>query len=1146
VGEHFLPELQLRWLGTPEVRLDGDLVQTDRRKALALLAYLTTEPGLHRRDSLATFFWGDFDQSSALAYLRRTLWEINRMVGPGWVLAERDALHTPENAGLWVDVKEFDLRFQKWKTNAGQPVSTWLSELEKIVECYRGDFLSGFSLRDSPEFDSWQTNQAEVFRVRFAEVLQTITQTCIEQAELEEGLKIGLHWVGFEPMNEYAHRALMTIYARLGQRATALRQYERCIEILKTELGISPEPQTVHLFEQIRAGEMTSQKQTSAIPESLPKVVTTISLPATATQFVGREEELLEVTNLLQSEDCRLLTLTGPGGTGKTRLAIQAATQIAPYYPDGVYFVPLAPLENEDSIVLAMANAVGFSFRTLSNDTRPPEDARGQLIEYLQDRNLLMVTDNWEHLVHGSGILGELLAKAPNLTVLATSRERLNLSEEWLVEVHGLSFPSDGDHFDFDQYSAYRLFFQTARRRKTGFDPDEGERAAIARICQTVQGIPLAIELAASWVLMLSCQEIDIEISRNLDFLASNQRDLVGRHRSLRAVFDHSWNLLNTIERDVFMQLTVFQGGFTREAAMAVANANLTTLAALVDKSLLNRTLSGRYDLHEMLKQYAFQQLNDNHELAINVRQRHFDYYRQWLFAFTPNLTGAGQKEAVTAIRFEFDNVRRAWEWGIKQQKWEELIPLAQTLFTYLLVGGRINTDFELFNTAEKQIRISTEQSNAPTLRLLFAFLLAFSFTHYMNRDEYEHGLALGKQALDLFLSLPESLDRAWGLLVLDFGFLFLDSKKSLPLLQESLALFEQYEVKFAQALCLNVWARLISYSNEDGGARAEQLLEQALGILKETGDRWASALILSSLARMINFRGDYQRSRGLLLQAMDTYEELGDQWRGAEVRFILGQNATWVGHYDEAREWFRANLDFIHRMSYPLYYATNLDSIGYIEFLDGNYDLAEQYYQKSLTIYQHAEDVRGIAITLNNLGDVARMRQDWVKSRDYFRQAYSLIEAEKDNFELDSWIRSIIIKSQGRIALIDGDLQMAESYFKTALQMVVQIGRIPDELEIFVGLAKIEAAHKRVEDALEILAFVSQHSATAINIVTEANQVFGALSAGLPEEIIANIAHRAQQLTIESIIERWIPIHKQPEPASKTGWTSRYNDDYM
>ena len=295
-----------------------------------------------------------------------------------------------------------------------------------------------------------------------------------------------------------------------------------------------------------------------------------VNLPTPATALVGRAAELAELERLLSDPDCRLLTVSGPGGIGKTRLAIEATARQAAGFADGAAFVALAPVAAPDLIAPAIADALGFSFYGQANPS-------GQLIDFLQEKSLLLLLDNFEHLVDGADFLVELLQRAPQVKLIVTSRERLNLQGEWVIELQGLPLPRNADGWKngeqlvgFDDSAAVALFLQTARRSYAGFTLAPADRAAVARICRLVEGMPLGIELAAAWVRVLPLGEIADEIARTLDFLAASARDLPARHRSLRAVFEHSWNLLTDDERIVMRRLSVFRGGFSRAAAAAV------------------------------------------------------------------------------------------------------------------------------------------------------------------------------------------------------------------------------------------------------------------------------------------------------------------------------------------------------------------------------------------------------------------------------------------------------------------------------------------------------------------------------------------------------------------------------------------------
>ncbi len=346
-----MPDLYLAFLGSPLVLRDGKPIQTDRRKAVALLAYLAVTGKAHRRDELAALFWPDYEPERAYAYLRRALWEANQMVGSNRIVSDRDRIQFERQAEVDVDVHTFERLLDEAKDAKTSAIEL----LEKAVGLYRGDFLAGFNLRDSLEFDQWQENQAEHYRRRLSEALERLARLWLEQSQFERALSPAQRLVNLNSLNETAQRLLMEIYARAGQRSHAVHQYEVCVQTLQAELGVRPEPQTTALYEQIRAGTLlpagpaspvvagqAGQAPAGRAGQAQERPPAPGYLPLPASPFIGRRSELAEITYLLAKPDCRLVTVYGPGGMGKTRLALQAARAQAGQFSDGAFFVSLA------------------------------------------------------------------------------------------------------------------------------------------------------------------------------------------------------------------------------------------------------------------------------------------------------------------------------------------------------------------------------------------------------------------------------------------------------------------------------------------------------------------------------------------------------------------------------------------------------------------------------------------------------------------------------------------------------------------------------------------------------------------------------------------------------------------------------------
>ena len=505
-------------------------------------------------------------------------------------------------------------------------------------------------------------------------------------------------------------------------------------------------------------------------------------LPRAATALIGRDEELAEIMGLLSTLHCRLLTLLGPGGIGKTRLAVEVASRMTFHFADGVYFVPLQALLAVEDIVPAVIDALPLQL----TDNTDPELL---LLKYLNDRHLLLVLDNFEHLLDGVELISRILNGTDQVQLLITSRERLNLQTEQTWPLRGLDVPEEiPDPAVLS--SAVRLFDERARRVQPDFLL-EAHWAAVASICQLVDGIPLALELAASWVRALPCETIASEIKRSVDILTSSQRDLPERHQSMRAVFDHSWKLLSEDEHAVFCKLTVFHGGFTVEAAQEVAGASLRTLASLIDKSLLQLDDSGRYAMHELLRQYGDEQL-EAAGAGQSTRDAHRRYYAEFVCQRVDDLKGRRQIEAIAEINADFENVRAAWRWAADRQSAEMIEQMIEGLWVYCDIRHREQDRLALFRYAERTFAAGQGEGS----QRLWGRLLARAAGE-VSQTQIEIALEIARQFNDpaeIAFCLAQS------------GFIAYRSReydKAIPLLEQSESLYRQLDDHYNTALVL-------------------------------------------------------------------------------------------------------------------------------------------------------------------------------------------------------------------------------------------------------------------------------------------------------------------------------------------------------
>ncbi len=1061
-----MARLEIHLLGKIKLLLDGKPVETDRRKALALLVYLACSSKPQRREHLADLFWPEFDREHAYAYLRRTLWEINQMLGEGWLDASREQVALKQPDEIWMDSRVFE-------RNLTQPAAS-LPMLEEAVALYEGEFMPGFSLRDSPGFEQWQLEQNQNLHRLYIQTLGLLSQAYAKNNQFDRAIKTTHHWLAVDALDEDAYRNLMRWYASSGQRSQALKTYQDCIRVLEQELGAAPEAATTRLYEQILKGQFSSELLSVAAPPPPspipPSAVPHLRshLPLQPTRFVGRAMELLEIRRLLTDPTCRLLTLLGPGGMGKTRLSIEAANQLLSQFAHGVHFIALASLSSPDLIISELACVLELAFS--EEGMGGSNDHITQLLDYLRPRQLLLVMDNFEHLLQGADLIGHICSAAPGVKVLATSRERLNLPEEWIFEIEGMSYPVDERLRDLETYSSVQLFISAARRSQPHFQIQLQDQVPVARICRLLQGMPLGIELAASWVRMLSPLQIAAEIEHNLDFLTSAQRGTPARHRNLRAIFQHSWSLLTDQERLVYCKLAVFRGGFTHQAAGKVAGADLQMLNSLVDKSLVRHFSDGRFNLHEVLHHYAAERLDETPGLRSAVEKAHSEMYIALLSAQQPRLSGRQVKAAHAVLDAEFDNLRQAWLSAVRVMPSIQLIDPFFSLVNYIETRGRQMEGMELLNTILPPLREKTQAHPGDAdLMLLLATTLIMLGEYELIAEHDWIAQPLYREGFSLLKDLPPSKGKSYALILSRFGASPFSGMSISP---------DQIERNVQEALqtmreANDLWGLALIYishpDTEQTDSEAYQVLHSetlaALEIFTRLGSEWGQASCYTRLSHFINWRGNLQVARDYALKAAAIYRELGDSYRLISVQLHLGQIETALGHYEQAKAYYDDNIKVVTQLGRRYFIAVHQDSIGYIELLQGNLDNAEELYKSSLELYRALEHEHGIGMSLANLGHVALRRGELRLAEQLLRQGLDYQLAVKE-----PWGITVCLKKIGLVAIQEGKLEKAAHCWRQGLGLSLQFILVPEALEMLVYLAKLDELQGQRCRALQTL----------------------------------------------------------------------------
>ena len=898
-----MAHLEISLLGTVQVRRDERPV-SDRAyaKVLALLAYVAVESDRpHQRAFLATLLWPEQPDEHARHSLRQALSTLRRMIGdppesPPILTISRDAITFNRDCDCQLDVEEFRQLLDACDRHPHVRLdrcAPCVQRLQRAVALYRGDFLQGFSVGDSVEFEDWVQVWRERLRHQALDAHATIATWHTERGALDDASESVRRVLELDPWQEAAHRRLIQLLMHNGKRAEALAQYNRCRQILEDELGVEPEPETVALYEQLR--DPDAYVAGAAVGPSRPAQDSRLPVPATT--LVGRDRELEEIADLLAHRDCRLLTLIGPGGGGKTRLAIQVATDQERQLPGSACFVSLASVSDAGGIVPAIAAELGV---TLLGDGEPER----QLLDWLRDRSLFLVLDNAEHLVNDLRLVASMLAASPGLTVLATSRERLSLHGEWVFEVGGLSVPHGDATDSFEGYGSVELLRERLRQVRTRSPLRHEERPLVVRICQLVEGMPLALELAAAWAHSLTLAQIVSEIEKNLDFLSTSIRDVPDRHRSIRAVFNQTWSMLTAEEQEVYRRLTVFRDGFFLDAAEAVAGTSSLELAALVSKSLLTQQPSGRYRLHEMLRQFGDERLRQDPDAYVDLRQRHCEYHLGLLAGYEDALTGRDQQAALEAIEGDIDNIRAAWRWGVDHHCIGLVSAAFHALWLFYVIRGWMREAAAAFDS----VLAALDQGDASrpgddrewTLARAKALTRSGGFQSRLGR--YNTGIELLEQGVALLRRLDEQREVGLALNMLAaIHHMKGELVTSRALLEESLAHFQKVNDAWGIAFSLNDLG-LVAYLLEEN-LDAERFCEESRAMFREIGDRRGHAFAAFNLGMIAAQRGDFERAKGLYNESLSLREYSHDRWGIAASMVQLGTVLREIGASRQAND---------------------------------------------------------------------------------------------------------------------------------------------------------------------------------------------------------------------------------------------------
>jgi len=973
-----LPELVFSFLGRLQIEHTqlGRITLTNR-KAIGLLAYLLIESDhAHSREFLLGLLWPDLPTAAAQNNLRVTWAHLQKALGTSasdeqpYLIGDRLTLRFNPLSDYELDVARFRTLIEACRLHPhpdSHDCAECAARLTQALELVRGEFMEEFSLDDCEQFDEWLLIQREQFRVLVTSSLEQLAAFHERAGQLAKAERAIRRLLEYEPLRESAYRQLMSVLASAERRSAALDVYETCRRVLGTELGLAPSVETVTLAEQIRARA------------SFKSHATHVDLPPVLTRFFGRQQESARLVDFLSRRTVRLVTLAGPGGVGKTRLAIEVAQRMAGVFAHDICFVELAGVAGEKSVDDAVAAALHLPTNTGRSST-------GAIVDFLHDKTMLLVLDNCEHVVKACARLVQTLSReATGLTVLATSRIPLHLDEEHVVRLEPFVTPAINDAeqltiADALSFDSVQLFTDRAAQSLLQFTLTDANVLAVVRICQHLDGIPLAIEIAAAQTRALPVEAIAERLGQRFAWLNRQVGETLPRQRTLHTLIDWSYELLNAQARSALRCLSVFAGGWTLEAAEAVSapgEACANILAELVDHSLVVFGADAehqRYNMHETIRQFAQEQLRGSDQEA-DAQERHARYYAELVIQAAENRTGRPFPKRLQTIVHDHDNLRQAFEWLLAHDGEQALALVARlgTELNFWELGGFFQEGRRWLQRALED----TQGSDSPQRghALLAAAELSSAIT------DFDYGLQCAHQAQQLFQQLGDQRG-------------IIDAKLTYCALAELAGIDKNNQAQAEEALEMAVQ---ISYPV--GIARAHGMIRTiaynanipetalkyglpSIALWRELENPFELAKALTNAGTNMLEIGEYMAAKQAFLEGRDLFRSLGYQRGVATTIHNLGETAYKMGEYTNAREHLSEALRIRQHLGLPRGYPYSFELLAQVNEREGRYEQAVQLLAAAETLrnrigapleqvaQKHVTAV--LAIARAQLGDVA------------------------------------------------------------------------------------------------------------------------------------------------------------------------------
>lgn len=999
--------------------------------ASALLAYLVVSGRTHSQTHLAHLFWGDLSNGDAKKHLHRVLHNLRKLLGLHLIVS-REGVAFNTSAPYWCDVEHFErvltrdwlhdispqpsllgtrapaalppeadlvLRNGGYVGNVGfaspsRNDAQRLAPITDAVELYRGEFLAGLHIAGSADFDAWLNQTREHLQQLALAALTKLVLHYGEHGESGRGaaLRYARRIIAIDPLCEEAYREVMMLLAKGGQHSAALAQYETCCRVLQRDLGRAPSRETTLLYERIRAAAITPRH----------------GLPPSDTPLMGRERELSDLSERIAMPHCALIGIVGPSGVGKTRLVVEAGLRCGDQFGDGVYFVAMAALNTQNAIVAAIAESVGCAFR----GTASP---KAQLLRHLSELEALLILDSAELLLAdlapdapdspdtAASLLRQIARQAPGVKLLLTSREADGLSPDQIIHLNGLAYPKPSlPCHDLASclaaYPALRLFVFAAQRANEDYELQAEQLPHVSRLCQLLQGLPLAIEVAAAWASVLLVDEVTNEISHNLDFLNDHQLHPATHHHALLAAFEYAWARLTAEDKSTLRRLSVFRGAFTLEAVEQILGAKRHTLLALVDRALLQRWDGGRggkgYVLHEALRQFAQEQLRLQPEEGSSTLQRYADYYTRFVKTREAALVlprGVPEHtQALAEIEREIDNIATAWQVALARKQLGAIDNAFEGLHRFYHLRARFHEGYEAFERAALVV-----QSNGKAGASVLAAALATRQAYFMFRlDHLAEAKAVAQRSL-------EGLQRL--------------QHRPGPHLSPS---------KVTQEVIFNTQLLGTLAWGEGDFWAAQQWWQQALEQHEQNDNHAQVARAQNNVAVLAIETGDLAQAKRLLAQSLQAKRAQND-WQGVVFALENLANVALLSNEVEQAQQLRLETLTIAEAQHDAVGVLRAHTqLGYLAYLLRDQDQALGHLNEARRLARAQRQAQGLGLVLCNLSLVHAARGELDDCRLCLRSALQTSLQQHDAF-----VTQLAVASAAVLAATHGQAEQAVAW---------------------------------------------------------------------------------------------------------------------